>query len=261
MKIASEDREVQAVVDRRARAERRFWASWQYQLLSRSLGYPTPEGFSKLREAAEAVKGDAEWESPRVRKFRQAYLGELEGLERGDFEGEFLRVFSHVLAADCSPCETAYTARHVFQVSQRLADVTGFYRSFGLEPDAERPDHVAVELEFMAFLAYKEALALWEGGLAQAKIVRRGEKLFLERHLGRWLPTLADLIERKAGRGPMAALGRLLPAVLQEEARYLRARIPRQTTLTLPLASAPGSPPQPVPGPVERRSVFGGPRG
>ncbi|MBM3130253.1 MAG: hypothetical protein FJ009_16710 [Chloroflexi bacterium] len=65
-----------------------------------------------------------------------------------------------------------YSAEHLaeneFQRAQLLADVMGFYRAFGVEPDSDRPDALACEFEFMHYLVYKNLYALESRALADA---------------------------------------------------------------------------------------------
>lgn len=49
-----------------------------------------------------------------------------------------------------------YSAENEFQRARALADISGFYKAFGLEPDKDRPDALVTELEFMHYLIYKE---------------------------------------------------------------------------------------------------------
>jgi TorA maturation chaperone TorD len=55
---------------------------------------------------------------------------------------------------------TEYLAKNEFEKSRLLADIMGFYRAFGLQPDKERPDCLSTELEFMHYLMFKEMYAL-----------------------------------------------------------------------------------------------------
>lgn len=56
--------------------------------------------------------------------------------------------------------ETECGLPDAYRQAQEMADIAGFYRAFGFTvggPVRERPDHAAVELEFMHVLALKEA--------------------------------------------------------------------------------------------------------
>jgi len=55
---------------------------------------------------------------------------------------------------------TEHTALGEFQKIACLSDIMGFYRAFGLEPEAERPDSLSVELEFMHYLIFKKGYAM-----------------------------------------------------------------------------------------------------
>jgi TorA maturation chaperone TorD len=79
--------------------------------------------------------------------------------------------------------------------SFELADIAGFYRAFGVEitPGTERPDHIAVELEFMHLLAVKEVVAAGrEDGGEHARICRDARATFFRDHLGRWFGPSAN---------------------------------------------------------------------
>ena len=51
---------------------------------------------------------------------------------------------------------TEYISEHEFQRSNYLADISGFYKAFGVEIKSDRPDSLEAILEFMHYLIYKE---------------------------------------------------------------------------------------------------------
>jgi nitrate reductase assembly molybdenum cofactor insertion protein NarJ len=77
-----------------------------------------------------------------------------------------------------------------------MEEVVRFYNHFGLtlsESPRELPDHVTTELEFLHFLAFREAQAIEQG--AEPDPFRRAQRDFIARHLGRWIPKLRAKLE------------------------------------------------------------------
>lgn len=152
-----------------------------------------------------------------------------------DFLAEFVRVFGLVNCRECPPYETEYHANEdTFFRSQQMADVAGFYQAFGLQPAAvsrERPDHLALELEFCAFLLMKQRLA---GASAdhdpaareQAQLCREARAAFVRDHLSWWLPSFSLGLRNKAQDGLYEAAGRLLAALLPIERTRLGVSAP-----------------------------------
>lgn len=123
--------------------------------------------------------------------------------------------------------ETEFGLPHEFRQSQELADLAGFYRAFGFNvggPVRERPDHLAVELEFMHILALKEAWAHEHGVAEQAEVCADAQRKFLEDHLGRWLAPLAASLARSAEAGPYVALARFAADFIRSDAERLGAQ-------------------------------------
>ena len=78
---------------------------------------------------------------------------------------------------------------------KKMEDVVRFYEYFGLHASAEDPrppDHLSTELEFMKFLAYKEAAS---ASVRLQASFRRAQLDFSEREVGRWLPELTAAVE------------------------------------------------------------------
>ncbi|MCA9932020.1 MAG: molecular chaperone TorD family protein [Anaerolineales bacterium] len=65
---------------------------------------------------------------------------------------------------------------------------------FHVDTSATSPDHIGYELAFLSFLCGAEADA-WEDGLGEtAVLMQQRQHMFLQRHLLRWLPPLAQAI-------------------------------------------------------------------
>ncbi len=223
-------------------------AEWQtavrraliYAFLSRALAYPSSEHQAVLREriAPGLVDFGIDRDGP------PGLSGALDqvGASLDELRDAHTAVFTLTVSADCPDYETAYDSRDVFQQTYTMADVGGFYRANGLEVgglQAERPDHIGTELEFMSFLAFKEAFALESQGPAELEVTREAQKLFLRDHLGCWGPSFGLRVEASAGADGSfyACVGRALSTWIAEDCENLAvvpARIIDQPTLEYP---------------------------
>lgn len=148
---------------------------------------------------------------------------------RSDRCREFVRVFGLSACRECPPYETEYhKAEEVFFRSQQMADVAGFYQAFGLAPGGrsrERPDHLALELEFVACLLMKQRLAQQaarsDAPCEQAEVCRDAREKFVRDHLSWWVPSFSLALRRKAERGFYFEIGRVLGALMPLERRRL----------------------------------------
>jgi len=73
----------------------------------------------------------------------------------------------------------------------------------------EAPDHISVELEFMYFLALKEAEARADADPEQAEYLRGRQASFLRAHLGAWVEAFANNIQENAQTEFYRILGRV----------------------------------------------------
>jgi TorA maturation chaperone TorD len=65
----------------------------------------------------------------------------------------------------------------------------------------EVPDHIAIELEFMYFLIFKELEATKINDLDNISRYQEKQRAFLENHLGAWVPDFTDKIEANSQTG------------------------------------------------------------
>ncbi len=161
---------------------------------------------------------------------------------------EYNRVFGLVPPKECPPYGTEYhRTREPFFRAQQLADVAGFYRAFGLEVSSrcpDRPDHVSLELEFLALLLAKERLAWdrWGQESNQAQVCREAWLAFFRDQVVWWLGAFARGLARKAARGFYFHLARALAAWLGWERRRLElppAQLARPQSIEPPEAQDP----------------------
>ncbi|MBI2361510.1 MAG: molecular chaperone TorD family protein [Deltaproteobacteria bacterium] len=164
-----------------------------------------------------------------------AGLTTAEGTAVRELSDSYLRLFGHTARGAVPPYETEYGTEALFQQPHELGDLMGFYEAFGLTlstEEHERPDHLSCELEFLSFLALKEAYALERGEASMLEETRKATRLFLRDHLGRFLPGFANKLARQDPRGFYGRLGGLCYGfVMQECARFGIPRGPDNLSL------------------------------
>lgn len=219
--------------------------SYLYRWLSRAFRYPDDNlvavleqmALTSLEAALDLVMGHASgvggWglgvgeEGSLTRDLRDAtcLIGSLRAtvteIDLAQLQSDHRRVFGHIESSPCPPYETRYGSHHLFQQTHQLSDIAGFYRAFGLDLSDganERPDHLAIELEFLHFLCFKEAYALEHHGPEQVELCRDAEAKFLKEHLLPWAPSFAKRLQGAAGGGFYKQLGTLMAAFLSTEA-------------------------------------------
>lgn len=210
-----------------------------YRLLAAALSDPLNVALWRLledlenqrlaREAVEMLRDEARLcppepgcgELPLDHLDLEAFLQALPG-RREQACTEYDRVFGLVPSRECPPYEVEYHASgEAFFRTQQLADIAGFYRAFGLEISQTtpmRPDHIVLELEFMALVLMKERQARMEPDDDE----RRDERLivceeagqsFFRDHLAWWVPSFSLGLRRRAREGFYHAVGQLLAAL------------------------------------------------
>ena len=126
---------------------------------------------------------------------------------------EYTRLFINAVPkVPAPPYESVYLGQNRV-MGEPASRVLAAYREAGLAPSQgwrEPPDHVAVELEFAAYLLERQAEALAAGETCQAEAWEKRAQAFLEAHLWRWLPMLVERVGSSARHsfyGSLAALG------------------------------------------------------
>jgi TorA maturation chaperone TorD len=123
-----------------------------------------------------------------------------------DVEAEYKRTFGLMMSKKHPPYESEYCPQ-TFSVyrAQVIADVAGFYRAFALEPSRDTPerhDHVALQLEFMAWLIFKQRCARESsaGPIAEERsaVCAAAASRFFRQHVAWWVPAFAHALRRRS---------------------------------------------------------------
>lgn len=150
----------------------------------------------------------------------------LAALDSGASAADSLaQLLGHTVRSEAPPYELEYRASEVFQQSQTLADIAGFYRAFGFEPYGpltERADFFATEWEFLAVLSIMEARAEDE---EQSACCVSAAREFLTEHAAAWMPAFVERIRRADATSFLARVGELAEAVLGQWCRELDVAI------------------------------------
>jgi len=215
-----------------------------YGVLAAAFDRPTRERLQSLRTRAVAASRAAG--APADVRAGLARLGAAVATADAEaIAAEYGRLLDGPVR--CSPYEGAWGPQQMSGKSAQLADVAGFYVAFGLAPtawNAELEDHLAVECEFAAALALKEAHALAAGRDDAAAVTRHAAVTFLRDHLGRWAHAFADELGRQATTLFYKEAARLLDVWLTAEiarlgitpARVDGATVGEETPFACPMA-------------------------
>jgi len=134
---------------------------------------------------------------------------------------DYARLFVGPFKLLAAPYGSVYLEDGKF-MSESTLSVKDFYEQEGLDivlKDA--PDHINVELEFMYFLALKEAEARENSDLTEATRLHDKQASFLQMHLGRWAGPFAENIKKHSQTEFYKALGREMENFVQQDLEEL----------------------------------------
>jgi TorA maturation chaperone TorD len=209
-----------------------------YGFIARSLLYPTAETWESLRVELTPLLDGLSSTSERLDELIVEAL-DAQNADFGELQRAHGRVFTHIENMDCPAHESAYCPGDVFRRADVMADVAAFYTAHGLRVGGsrrERVDHVATELEFLSFLARKEAYAIEHLGPGEVEECRRSQAHFLRDHVACWVPGFAGRLQVVADHRFLMVIGSLLATWIESDLEWLGVE-----------ASAPQMEPQPPP--------------
>lgn len=139
-----------------------------------------------------------------LRRFAASYGGDLDCL-RQEFHDLFLVPLGHYV----TPYEAVYRDERVvgetrvggLLMGPSTVAVLSAYRESGLQVASdcgELPDHVGIEISFIALLCTREREAWQSGDAGGARQLLRQEEQFVNHHLLKWVPDLCRRIADNA---------------------------------------------------------------
>lgn len=179
-----------------------------YKLLSECF-YPPDEGLVEILERLDKSRGGL-------------YLEIAKALPR-TIDIELLKIdYSKLFLGPYGLLAPPYGSMYLEDVRRVMGnstiDAKIRYEAEGLEIGLkETPDHIAIELEFMYFLIFKEIEAARNSDNAQALNFINKQEAFLKTHLGMWVSEFGERVEENAQTDFYKVLGRITRAFVCED--------------------------------------------
>jgi len=139
------------------------------------------------------------------------------GLEK--IKSEFVDIFGHTLSKQITP----YALEHlknsdVFFRTQKLADLNGFYKAFGMEVESiERADHISTQTEFISLLLLKEIIADRNNLFEEKEICEKALADFKNEHFWDWVEIFSENMINYVDEEFYMLAGKFLYNFIQEE--------------------------------------------
>jgi len=173
-----------------------------FKFLSRCLAFPNEAFIPTLREAMEKID-DSRDELPDL-------VGSFEREETEPLQAEYTRLFLNGYPRTiCPPYESVYLEQRMH--GESTVAVAASYAEWEMSVEPGLIDHLATELEFLAFLASAESLKNEISADA-----RKASDAFMQHHLSRWTPQFVADLKAGAKLDAYRMLGEVMERVLVE---------------------------------------------
>jgi DMSO reductase family type II enzyme chaperone len=204
-------------------ARRAVARSRAYATFARLFDYPDGELFEDVRDGtlAEALRSVLAEVDPALAASGSWEALREAGAEPDDLAVEYTRLFD--VGSSGPPCPL-YGGLYGGARMKTMEEAVRFYNHFGLsmaESPRELPDHIMTQLEFLHFLAFREAEAL--EGDDDPSPFQRAQRDFVSRHPGRWVPRLRERLDQNDPMPFFRELVARLGDFLAHDARHLVA--------------------------------------
>lgn len=205
------------------------WRQGAYRLLSALLMPPSPQSIDALPRAVRFLDDHGAWTvASAFHGAWQRLASETRGLVCEDLpvlQAEYAALFGPGAHSPIPLYETGYLTAGGSALGEALASLERAYAAGGVRLGGHqhgRPDHGAVELEFVSFLCGREADAWDAGAPAAASAASDRQRRFLEAHLCWWIPSAAWLLAERDQDGLYAAAVGMAHSLTVHDADLLR---------------------------------------
>ena len=166
--------------------------------------------------------------SPEGASWAQTMLRERKRSSTENLAAEHARLFIGPFELGAPPYGSVYLERGRRVMGDSTMEVIRLYRKMGLSiPDSfkELPDHVAVELEFMYYLIFKQIEMAQAGDSQRARAFMETQGEFISMYLRSWIPGFCSAILAATDCPFYRSLARCLDIFTEADARYLRSEL------------------------------------
>lgn len=155
---------------------------------------------------------------PSAAPFSQRMMESLASYSEEELVVEYSRLFVGPFGLKAPPYGSVYLDGERTVMGPSTLETIEFYEQEGLARDEgfhELPDHVAVELEFMYFLSYRQVEALQKGDMERAEAYRLKQEQFRTSFLAKWVPPFCTHIQEESDNGFYSALADCVTTFIQ----------------------------------------------
>jgi len=187
-----------------------------------------------ISDTASEVLAVSEWASDMsfhrdLAGFLKAF-GELDPEAYPEIESQYHQLFgANPLASPVALNETSYLVPGAEETGWVLASVERHYSSAGVEStpaSGNVQDHIAVELEFIAFLCGIEAEAWVDDNFKEARRMQDRQRRFLDQHLSNWIPIFLREVTARDKSGPFRLAAKAVQVQVIHDLDFLRSLKP-----------------------------------
>jgi putative dimethyl sulfoxide reductase chaperone len=177
--------------------------AYRYKFLSQCLAFPNAAFIPALDEALGKIDADRDPLQALVAAFEKEDAEPLQA----EYTNLFINGYPHTV---CPPYESVYLEKRMH--GEATVAVAAAYAEWEMSVEPGLIDHLATELEFLAFLASAESL---ENAVSEE--ARNASESFTQQHLTRWTPQFVEDLKAGAKLDCYRMLGELMENALARD--------------------------------------------